>query len=350
MTSPDVLATGALLFGAYEVLGHLGTGGMGTVYQARHRSLGEPRAIKVIRGESVADKEATEFFLREARALLRVQHDAIVRCHDLLRDETGRFYLVMELVEGPSLRARIRERPLDSDQVHALFVRLLSGLALAHERGVVHRDLSPDNIVLPAGRASDAKLIDFGLAKDVASDAMIASSGFRGRFLYAAPEQFGLFGGRIDLRSDLYSLGLVIAEAASGRSVFGSDDLGNLFETRQRPPRVPPEVSANLRGVLTSVLEPDPANRPPSAHAVVSALAEPKAFSSTVPRRTIELRRNAPALVGRRSELEEFGKVLEETRLGFGRMIALVGEPGIGKTILGQAFLQCAGDQGVLTA
>ena len=205
-----------MLFGVYEVLDQLGSGGMGDVYRARHRHLGGLRAIKVIHPAFAGRPEAVEFFYREAQAMLEVHHDAVVRCHDLLTGDDGRVYLVMEMVEGPSLSEWIQEGPLSENAVRALGARIASGLAAAHRCGVVHRDLSPDNILLSEGRPDQAKLIDFGIAKILETGDRTVVTGFKGKISYASPEQFGMFSGRVSARSDLYSLGLVLAAAASG--------------------------------------------------------------------------------------------------------------------------------------
>ena len=143
----------------------------------------------------------------------------MVRCHDLLRDEDGRVYLVMELIEGIPLSERIDQSPLSPDEVRALGARVASGLAAAHARGVIHRDLSPDNIVLPNGQPEQAKLIDFGIAKVLASGQETIAEGFKGKLSFASPEQLGFFDGIVDARSDYYALGLVLAAASMGESI-----------------------------------------------------------------------------------------------------------------------------------
>jgi serine/threonine protein kinase len=275
---------GTVLFGAYEVVEMLGRGGMGAVYRARHLSLGGERAIKVIRPELSHERAALELFIREARALLEVQHDAVVRCHDLLRDEAGRVVLVMEMVEGVPLSERLHEGPLAPDEVRALRDRLGAGLAAAHQRGVIHRDLSPDNVLLPDGRAERAKLIDFGIAKEIARGDATIAAGFKGKLAYASPEQLGLFGGRVDTRSDLYSLGLVLLEAASGERLPMGRTLAEAIDTRRGPPPVPAGIPADLRREIEPLLAPDPADRPYTA--------EPSAAEALPPPR-VEPRRRA---------------------------------------------------------
>ncbi len=322
---------------------------MGTVYRARHRSLGELRAIKIVRADLDVHASAVELFLQEARSLLRLQHEAIVRCHDLLRDEHGRFYLVMELVEGPSLAERLREGPLGRDELRALLLRMVEGLRAAHRCGVVHRDVSPENIVLAAGHATSAKLIDFGLARDISSTDATTADTFSGKLGFASPEQFGLFGGRIDHRSDLYSLGLVIAQAASGQPVFAGQDLARMIEARERRPLLPAALPQELRGVVHSLLEPDPRDRPASAAELIQLLEYSPpgapAARSRAPRASA-----ASVLTGREGELRDWAAALDRVRRGASELHVLAGDAGIGKTSLATAFLTHAAKAGLLTA
>lgn len=267
-SSDPVIPTGTVLFGEYEVLGVLGGGGMGHVYKARHRSLGTLRALKVVRPDLGMDSRAEEMFVREAKALMEIHHDAIVRCHDLLRDDR-QIYLVMELVEGPSLQRLLLRGPLPDDEVVILLRRVMAGLGAIHGAGIVHRDISPANIILPNGEPEKAKLIDFGIAAD---DAGQQAKGFKGNLTYASPEQFGLYGGRVTAQSDLYSLGLVLAEAAMGEPLLPAQSYFEAREMRKTRPVLPEYLPADLRSKIAPLLEPDPRNR--SAEARVAAAEE----------------------------------------------------------------------------
>ena len=150
-----------------------------------------------------------------------MRHDAVVSYEGLFRDEQGRRYLVTEYVDGPPLAAVIAGRRLEPDEILRLRDRLADGLAAVHGRGIIHRDLSPENIILPDGDIGRAKLTGFGFAKTAETgDATLIGVNLLTHHTYASPEQLGLFGGHIDSRSDLYSLGLVLASAAIG---FGAD-------------------------------------------------------------------------------------------------------------------------------
>ncbi|MEZ4333254.1 MAG: protein kinase [Myxococcota bacterium] len=256
------LQPGTVLFGEYEIVSVLGAGGMGEVYRARHRRLDEHRAIKVMHAELSKRKGASEFFYREAKALLAVRHPAVVHCHDLLSDDTGRVFLIMEMIEGIPLSKKLNDGPLAPDDVAVLGARIAHGLAAAHRKGVIHRDLSPDNIVLPGGRVQDAKLIDFGIAKLLEQGEGTIVDGFKGKLTYASPEQLGFFGGRIDGRSDLYSLGLVLAAAALGRPMAMGTTVMEAVDARRGLASLPDAIPVGLRSAILPLLALDPDARP----------------------------------------------------------------------------------------
>jgi serine/threonine protein kinase len=218
------------------------------------------------------DPKIVQLFREEARKLGRIRNDAVVDYQGFFRDERGLRYLVTEFVHGERLADVLFRRRLEPDEVLRLRDRLGLGLAAAHEMGIVHRDVSPENILLPEGRVDRAKLIGFGIAKSTDPTALtMIDSDFAGKYSYISPEQVGLFGGRVDLRSDIYSLGLVLAAAAIG---FGRKlDMGNSAPTviaaRQRDPDLT-EVPASLRPVIAPMLEPRPDDRPPSLRALLS--------------------------------------------------------------------------------
>jgi hypothetical protein len=210
------------------------------------------------------DPAAAEFFDREAKALLAVRHPAVVHCHDLLSDEAGRVYLVMEMIDGISLAERIRHEPLSVEELRILGARIASGLAAAHGCGVVHRDLSPDNIVLPGGRLEEAKLIDFGIAKVLAAGQETIMDGFKGKLPYASPEQLGFFEGRIDGRSDMYSFGLVLYAAATGHILDMGATFVDAVDSRRDFAGLPSDFPEALRDEVAPLLALDPDDRPAS--------------------------------------------------------------------------------------
>jgi eukaryotic-like serine/threonine-protein kinase len=261
---PRHLQPGQLLAHTYEIEALLGRGGMGEVYRARHIKLMSLHAIKVIAPELVDDTHVIEMFTEEARKLRMVRHDAVVSYDGLIGDEDGLLYLIMEFVDGVSLAKVIRERQLTPDELRGLRDRLAQGLSAAHDKLIYHRDISPDNIILVNGMVDQAKIIDFGIAKSAAAgDRTIIGNDFAGKFSYVSPEQLGMFGGEVDQRSDIYSLGLVLAAAGLGQALNMGNSPASAVEARRQIPDLG-ALPADLRTELEPLLEPDPANRPRS--------------------------------------------------------------------------------------
>jgi serine/threonine-protein kinase len=258
----STIAPGQLLGHTYRIESLLARGGMGEVYRARHAELNTEHAIKIILPELAGNQRIVDLFRREASVLRTIRHDAIVAYDGVFRDENARLYLVMEFVDGPSLSKVMKQGGLRPAQVRELRDRLADGLAAAHEKGVIHRDLSPDNVILPGGELFKAKIIDFGISKMADPEAKtIVGDDFAGKYSYVSPEQVGLYGGKVDTRSDIYSLGLVLAAAAGGAPLdMGSSPI-SVVEARRAVPKLD-RVPAELRPELTSLLQPDPADRP----------------------------------------------------------------------------------------
>jgi serine/threonine protein kinase len=282
--APSVFSPGTLLGNTYIIEEHLARGGIGEVYRAKHVELETEHAIQVMLPSLAEDPRIVQVFREEARKLGRIKNDAVVDYQGFFRDERGLRYLVTEFVHGERLAEVLSRRRLELDEVLRLRDRLAFGLAAAHEMGIVHRGLSPENILLPEGRIDRAKLIGFGIASiakstDFAALTIIGSD-FAGKYSYVSPEQVGLFDGRVDLRSDIYSLGLVLAAAAIG---FGRKlDMGNSVPTviaaRKRVPDLS-EVPAPLRLVIARMLEPRPDDRPPSLRPLFTGLPAPAVVS-----------------------------------------------------------------------
>ena len=255
---------GSVLIYTYRIDALIGRGGMGEVYKAHHVELDTAHAIKMILPEMANDPKVVSLFRREASVLRQVRHPAVVGYDGVFRDENGRVYLVMEFVEGPSLDQLMRRAPLTVGEVRRLRDRVASGLADAHRQGVIHRDLSPNNIIVPGNDVSQAKIIDFGIAKVQDPEVgTIVGSMFAGRYSYASPEQVGMFGGIVDARSDIYTLGLVLAAAAVGKHLDMGTSLMSVIKAREHAPDLS-AVPEDLHAELTWMLQPDPANRPAS--------------------------------------------------------------------------------------
>jgi serine/threonine-protein kinase len=266
----STLELGEVLGNTYKIDGFIGRGGMGAVYRAKHLILDSEHAVKVIVPELASDPQIVAMIKAEAKALRKVRHEAVVEYQGLFLDEHHRRYLVMEYVDGPSLATLLKDRALAPEEVRILRDRLALGLAAAHDREVYHRDISPDNVILPGGLIENAKIIDFGIAKNVDPGEQQEEEDFAGKYSYVSPEQAGMYGGKVDGRSDMYSLGLVLAAAAMGHG--RKIDMGNSPETVRAKRQGVPDLSAipeELREELGAMLQPKPDDRPASLRAIV---------------------------------------------------------------------------------
>jgi serine/threonine protein kinase len=250
-SSDEQLALGSVLDGRYRIEGVLGTGGMGRVYRAEHTKIGKSVAIKVLHADLGRNREASQRFQREAIASGRLDHPNIVGVSDFGVLDDGACYLVMEVLEGESLGDRLtRDKRLAWIEAVDVLRGVLSGLRHAHERGVVHRDIKPDNVFL-AHKDGDPviKILDFGIAKLYAGSSDDPASTRAGLTVgtpaYLSPEQ--AVGGAITPASDLYSATVVLYEMLAGRAPFeDKDPLAMLgAHVGRRPPRltlIAPEV------------------------------------------------------------------------------------------------------------
>ena len=260
------LDAGARL-GPYEILGLLGSGGMGEVYRAKDGRLGREVAIKVLPREFTSDRERLVRFEREARSSSALNHRNIVTIHDF-HSKDGEAWLVMELVQGESLRSMITRGPLPLRKLLPIASGIAQGLAAAHAAGIVHRDLKPENIMI-AGDGTP-KILDFGLVKESSSlpshndstDLKVTTTGtIMGTAAYMSPEQGR--GEPVDFRSDQFSLGMILHEMASGRHPFRR---GTPVETlaailKDEPETLPATLPQPLHWIIERCLEKNPLDR-----------------------------------------------------------------------------------------
>jgi len=283
---PQALPAG-LRIGPYLILGALGRGGMGEVYQATDTRLGRDVALKFLPEESARDAHALERFTREARAVSALNHPHICVLHDI-GEHQGRPFLVLELLEGQSLKDRLAAGPLPPGEVLELALQIAGALEAAHARGIIHRDIKPGNIFLTG--AGHAKILDFGLVKLLwdkppgLSDASIATGEDKagaishtamGTLSYASPEQAR--GEQVDARTDLFSLGVTLYEAATRCSPFHrATPEATLEAVLQHQPAgvcaLNPRIPAGLDRILTKALEKDRTARHQSAAALKADL------------------------------------------------------------------------------
>ncbi|HLB38352.1 MAG TPA: serine/threonine-protein kinase, partial [Gemmatimonadales bacterium] len=265
----------------YRVVGLLGKGGMGEVYRADDLKLGQPVALKFLPEALQDDAERLERFYHEVRIAREVSHPAVCRVHDIGEIE-GRPFLSMEYVDGENLSSLLRRiGRLPRDKALDIARQVSAGLAAAHSKGVLHRDLKPDNVMLD-GRGK-ARLTDFGLAAAVAS---VRGADVRsGTPAYMSPEQIS--GREVTLKSDLYSLGLVLYELVTGKRMFDGRTLTELARQHQEQEPVRPSVLVDdldpaVERVILNCLEKDPRNRPASALAVAAALSGGDALAAAL--------------------------------------------------------------------
>src|SRR5829696_3331837 len=281
------MAPGTRLNDVYEIERLVAIGGMGEIYKGRTVEIGNPVAIKTIRGDLAENDDVLTLFRREASALHNLHHDAIVRYYVFSIDRrVGCPYLAMEFVEGPSLSDLLKHAPLTFEQTRTLVRRLGDGLQAAHDIGIFHRDISPDNIILPEGDIGRAKIIDFGIARFALGDGTIIGGGFAGKLMYVSPEQLGLAGAVVTARSDIYSFGLVLAYALLGRPLEMGGTQAEVLEKRKSVPDLS-GVDGRLRPLIKRMLQPDPAQRPGSMAEIAAwCMDQPVGGSAwAVPRR-----------------------------------------------------------------
>jgi serine/threonine-protein kinase len=281
-----LLRPGAVIRNKYEIVDQIGSSGMGVVFRAQHLIWKEEKAIKVLNDSMESSADARRNFLAEAQILRKLVHENVVTVEDVDYTDDSRLFIVMELIQGEDLHNRLqRTGPLAQTEAVVIAVKACAALEAAHGQGIIHRDVKPHNILLgrDAQDRETVKLIDFGLAKvrEHAQSTMTGSfSGSSGMFVgtpaYASPEQVS---GKVDARTDLYSLGLVIYEMLTGRAAFDATNTFVMLVQRQQITPEPPDrkrpdlnISPELSAVVMKALERDPEKRYPSAREMGAAL------------------------------------------------------------------------------
>jgi DNA-directed RNA polymerase subunit RPC12/RpoP len=260
--------------GRYRILRILGRGGMGIVFQAEDTMQKRPVALKAIRPALAVGEESRKRFLREGRAMARLQHEHVVRLYEV-NEESGVPYIVMELLTGDPLHHRLlREGLLPPAETLRIGREVAEVLAVAHAEGMIHRDIKPENIFLE-GSAGRVKLLDFGLVSAIADDSRLTQTGdVMGTPAYMSPEQGR--GDKVDCRCDLFSLGVVLYRMSTGKEPFtGAGPLETITAAARETPPAPrmlnAAVPADLSDLIMRLLEKSP-NRRGTAQEAVDAL------------------------------------------------------------------------------
>ncbi len=334
----------------YRIAERLGTGGMGVVYRARDERLGRDVALKILSGDALDSVSARQRFIREAQLAATLNHPHIVTIYEV-EEADGYHFIAMEFVEGETLRARVSRGPLELEEVVRIGGDVAEALDAAHALGLIHRDIKPANILLT--RSGRAKVADFGLAKRVEGEASPAApaatvsdltraGAIAGTVSYMSPEQTR--GDTLDPRSDLFSLGVVLYEAATGRVPFeGPSALSIIHEiTLVEPPapsRVRPGLSRAFDAIVQRAMTKDRDRRYSRGSEISAALRSlsdeprPPAPSPGAADAPTRVPNNLPlsltSFVGRQEEMQEVARLL-----GSARLVTLLGSGGCGKTRL----------------
>ncbi len=277
LSDPEVLPAGSLV-GDYELLGLIGVGGFARVYRARHRVLRTEVAIKIISRALALDEEASERFVREARAASRILHPSVVRVLGFGTLADGRAFQIMELVEGCSLDEHLAEHDVTVEEALSILGVIANALHAAHAVHIIHRDLKPANVLM--GPQGEPRLADFGIAKALEADEdprMTRTGVTLGTPTYMSPEQ--ALGRSVGVASDIYSFGVVAFELLTGTVPFEGESPFEtmLMHVQRDPPRVSerkPAVGTRFDAAIAALLAKHPEDRPTSIESAVATLRD----------------------------------------------------------------------------
>src|SRR6516165_2201550 len=260
----------------YRIVSKLGGGGMGAVYDAEDTRLGRHVALKFVPEELVHDRKALERFFWEARAASQLNHPGICTIHDI-EDSNGHPFIVMERLEGVSLKDRLLGKPLDLEEILDIGIQVSDALAACHAKGIIHRDIKPANIFIT--NSGQVKILDFGVAKlspgvrteSGVDDPMTMAGDIFGTAVYMSPEQAR--GEELDARTDLFSFGVVLYQMATGQRPFvGTNAVTTLEAIMNRKPVSPlklnPNLPPELEGIIGRAMEKERGKRYPDALAM----------------------------------------------------------------------------------
>ena len=285
-----IFKPGDLLNNTYRIEAALGRGGTSEVYRARSEISGRVVALKALRSEFSRNDDYLALMRRE-EDIREIRHDSIVRYYDNQRMDDGTVYLIMDYVEGPGLDKKLKAGGMSAEDLMIVAARVSEGLAAAHAKNIVHRDLSPDNIILRGGNPGEAVIIDFGIAKDTNPGAeTIVGNEFAGKYAYAAPEQLA---GNTDERADIYALGALLLATFRGKPPESGNNPMEVV-SRKAQPLDTSGVPEPLKSLIDQMTVPDRTKRLPNAAAVLDAIRRGPVADD--PDRTVIVPRKAAAV------------------------------------------------------
>ena len=328
----------------------LGIGGTAEVYLAHDEVLDRDVALKVLRSQHAENEEFVKLFRREARSAAALNHPNVVPVYYWGRSEDGTYYMTMEYIPGGTLKDRVRaDGPLGPKTVIELVLQVADALRFAHERGVIHRDVKPQNILLTT--AGDAKVADFGIARAANATTSSESNPLMGTAGYLSPEQAK--GETVGPASDLYSLGVVLYEALTGEPPYSAEDplvlaMKHVDELPRSPREANPEVPKDLAALTLKLLAKRPEDRYPSASALTEDLERVRYGLPPAVAASEETTQNmaAPLLLpGQESQTQKIAVQLpvtwrparepEHGRRSYGRLFAVLAALLLGLVLLG---------------
>jgi len=316
----------------YRILGKLGGGGMGVVYEAEDTRLGRHVALKFIPDNLANDRKALDRFLREARAASQLNHPNICIIHDIA-DLDGHPYIVMEKLEGMSLKERLKGKPIELEEILDVGIQVADSLAACHAKGIIHRDIKPANIFLTD--SGQVKILDFGLAKvsraldssdgEMKEEDLTVAGEIFGTAVYMSPEQAR--GEELDPRSDLFSLGAVLYQMATGKKPFsGTNVVTTMDAVLNKKPVSPlklnPALPADLEGILGRAMEKDRGKRYENALAMKGDLESLKRETEPSLTNTGRLKPPLPYRI-KTSTFETSSKLQTYLLIGMGALLVL---------------------------
>src|SRR5512132_2572769 len=279
-----------LIDGKYQILDRLGAGGMGEIFKVRHIHLNELRVVKIMRPNVAADDQGLQRFLQEARTSTMIKHKNLAMLYDFAQLEDGSYYMVWEFIDGTNIPRWIsQDGPVPPRLTIEISIQALHGLDHLHSMGLIHRDISPENIMLSQDYQGKllVKVIDFGIAKSLAegdqTHGLTQTGMFLGKLKYASPEQAGFLkeGEHLDPRSDLYSFGIVMYEMLAGRAPFQATNPHGyiLKHVTEKPAAIGvlspgTSVPPQLESIIFQSLEKDRNSRFASAADMATALEQ----------------------------------------------------------------------------